>query len=41
MPINTPPHILNPKDGTVFLTVAYDNEGKIIKETQSINLCVA
>ncbi|MFZ1020086.1 MAG: hypothetical protein WAN61_03845, partial [Minisyncoccia bacterium] len=33
-------HILNPKDGTVFFTIAYDNDGKVIEKTKSINLCV-
>ena len=32
-------HILNPKDGTVFFTLEYDDEGKVVKETQKINLC--
>jgi len=32
-------HILNPKDGTVFCTFRYDNEGKVIEERKSINLC--
>lgn len=31
-------HILNPNDGTVFCTVAYDDEGKIIRLEK--NLCV-
>jgi len=33
-------NILNPKDGTVFLTVSYDDDGKIIEATESIDLCV-
>lgn len=32
-------HILNPKAGTVFLTLEYDNEGKVVEETKNINLC--
>lgn len=32
-------HILNPKDGTVFFTLEYDNEGKVVEETKNINLC--
>ena len=32
-------HILNPKDGTVFFTVEYDNNGKVINETKTINVC--
>lgn len=33
-------NILNPQDGTVFFTVAYDEEGKVVKATQSIDLCI-
>lgn len=33
-------HILNPRDGTAFLTVAYDEQGKIIENTKKINICV-
>lgn len=32
-------HILDPKDGTVFFTIAYDSEGRVIEATQSIDLC--
>lgn len=32
-------HIFNPKDGTVFFTLEYDKDGKVVKETQKINLC--
>jgi 8-oxo-dGTP pyrophosphatase MutT (NUDIX family) len=32
-------HILNPKDGTVFFTLAYDDDGNVIEKSQSINLC--
>jgi 8-oxo-dGTP diphosphatase len=32
--------ILNPKDGTVFFTLEYDDEGKIVEETKDISLCV-
>ena len=32
-------HILNPKDGTVFFTVSYDDNGKVVEETKSISLC--
>lgn len=32
-------HILDPEDGTVFLTVAYDKEGKIIEETKNVSVC--
>lgn len=33
-------NILNQKDGTVFFTVAYNDEGKIVEKTKSISLCV-
>lgn len=33
-------NILNPKDGTVFFTLEYDDEGKVVEETKNINLCV-
>ena len=29
-------HILNPKDGTVFLTVAYDDNGAAIEKSKNI-----
>jgi len=32
-------HILNPNDGTVFFTVSYDDNGKVVEETKSISLC--
>jgi 8-oxo-dGTP diphosphatase len=32
-------HILNPKDGTVFLTVAYDKEQNVIEISKKINVC--
>lgn len=32
-------HILNPKDGTVFLTVAYDKEGVMMEHTKQIGIC--
>lgn len=32
-------HILNPKDGTVFLTVAYDKEGGMMEHTKQIRMC--
>lgn len=32
-------HILDPKDGTVFLTVTYDKDGKVIESTKNIDLC--
>ncbi|MFA4817373.1 MAG: NUDIX domain-containing protein [Parcubacteria group bacterium] len=33
-------NILNPSDGTVFLTVKYNNDGNIIKEANDIGSCV-
>lgn len=33
-------NILNLKDGTVFFTVAYNDEGKVVEKTKSISLCV-
>lgn len=33
-------NILNPHDGTAFLTVAYDDDGKIIQESKQLDLCV-
>ncbi|HEY4518233.1 MAG TPA: NUDIX domain-containing protein [Candidatus Paceibacterota bacterium] len=33
-------HILNPSDGTVFFTVVYDDEGKVVKASENIDLCV-
>ena len=32
-------NILNPKDGTVFLTVKYDKDGSIIEKSQQIDIC--
>lgn len=32
-------YILNPKDGTVFLTVAYDQDGVIMEYTKQIGIC--
>ncbi|MDD5032335.1 MAG: NUDIX domain-containing protein [Patescibacteria group bacterium] len=33
-------HILNPKDGTVFFKVTYDDKGKVVETTKNIDLCV-
>ena len=33
-------NILNPNDGTVFATFAYNGKGEIVSETQSIDSCV-
>ena len=33
-------HILNPNDGTVFFTVTYNENGKVIEQSKSINLCI-
>lgn len=32
-------NILNPKDGTVFFTVTYDDAGRIVEEKNIIGLC--
>lgn len=32
-------YILNPKDGTVFLTLEYNKHGKVIKQSQQIDIC--
>ncbi len=32
------PYVLNPKDGTVFMTVSYDHE-KGTAKTESLNIC--
>lgn len=33
-------NILDPNDGTVFLTVAYDDNGKVVEKTKKVNVCV-
>jgi 8-oxo-dGTP diphosphatase len=33
-------NILNPKDGTVFCTFSYDENGKIVQESKNIDICV-
>lgn len=33
-------NILNPKDGTVFATFEYDEQGKIVSQTRKIDKCV-
>lgn len=32
-------HILNPKDGTVFLKMRYDESGNVIEQENIINMC--
>lgn len=32
-------HIINTKDGTTFLTIKYDEQGKLISESAIINIC--
>lgn len=32
--------ILDPNDGTVFLTVSYDENGEMIEEAKSLNSCI-
>ncbi|HLD82009.1 MAG TPA: NUDIX domain-containing protein [Patescibacteria group bacterium] len=32
-------NILDPRDGTVFLTVEYDEQGQLIQTTKKLNIC--
>jgi 8-oxo-dGTP pyrophosphatase MutT (NUDIX family) len=34
-------HILNPDDGTVFFTLAYDENGNVIEASKTIDLCAS